>query len=94
MYCSDQQIHLIWFFSLFNVKTGYGRLDTLQSLSRSRSPKLQNVSERSRSIFSRSRSGVGVKNFRLRTPLPRTRDSPTFCVYSPHYWNFLPIVRG
>jgi len=28
MYCSDQQIHLIRFFSLFNAKTGYGRLDT------------------------------------------------------------------
>jgi len=47
MYCSDQQIRLIQFFSLFNVKTGYGRLDTaksldnsLWSLSRSRSPKL------------------------------------------------------
>jgi len=78
MYCSDQQIHLICFFSLFNAKTGNGRLDTakssdnlLWSLSRSQSPNLQNVSEseRSRSIFSRSRSGVGVKNFRLRTPL-------------------------
>jgi len=47
MYCSDQQIHLIWIFSLFNAKTGYGRLDTaksfnnsLWSLSRSQSPKL------------------------------------------------------
>jgi len=74
MYCSDQQIRLIRFFSLFNAKTGYGRLNiaksldiTLWSLSRSRSPKLWNVSERS--IFSWSRSGVGVKNFRLRTPL-------------------------
>jgi len=70
MHCSDQQIRLIRLFSLFNAKTGYGRLDTakcldnsLWSLSRSRSPKLQNVWEslRSRSIFSRSRSGVGVK---------------------------------
>jgi len=76
MYCGDQQTHLIRFFSLFNAKTGYGRLDSaksldnsLWSLSRSRSPKLYNVSERSRSIFSRSRSGVGAKNFRLRTPL-------------------------
>jgi len=45
MYCSDQQIRLIRFFSLFNAKTGYGRLDTAKSLensllSRSRSPKL------------------------------------------------------
>jgi len=47
MHCSDQQIHLIRFFSLFNAKTGYGRLDTAKSLdnspwslSRSRSPKL------------------------------------------------------
>jgi len=47
MFCSDHQIHLIRFFSLFNAKTGYGRLDTaksldnsLWSLSRSRSPKL------------------------------------------------------
>jgi len=46
-YCSGQQIHLIQFFSLFNAKTGYGRLDTaksldnsLWSLSKSRSPKL------------------------------------------------------
>jgi len=44
MYCSDQQIRLIRFFSLFNAKTGYGRLDTAKSfdnslwnLSRSRS---------------------------------------------------------
>jgi len=76
MYCNDQQIHLIRFFSLFNAKTGYGRLDTarsldnsLWSLSRSWSPKLWNVSEQS--TFSRSRSGVGVKNSRLRTPLQR-----------------------
>jgi len=76
MYCSDQQIHLIRFFSLFNAITRYGRLDnaksldnSLWSLSRSRSPTLWNVSERSRSIFSQSRSGVVVKNFRLRTPL-------------------------
>jgi len=68
MYSSDHQIHLIRFFSLFNAKTGYGRLDTakslanlLWSLSRSRSPKLWNVSESERSLFSRSRSGVGVK---------------------------------
>jgi len=67
---------LIRIFSLFNAKTGYGRLDTVKSLnnslwslSRSQSPKLKNVSERSRSIFNRSRSRVGVKNFRLRTPL-------------------------
>jgi len=47
MYCSDQQIHLIRFFSLFIAKTVYGRLDTaksldnsLWSLSRSRGPKL------------------------------------------------------
>jgi len=47
MYCSDQQIRLIGLFNLFNVKTGYGRLDTaksldnsLRSLSRSRTPKL------------------------------------------------------
>jgi len=47
MYCSDQQIRLIRFFSLFNAKTGYSRLDvaknldnSLWSLSRSRSPKL------------------------------------------------------
>jgi len=47
MYCSDQQIRVIRFFSLFNAKTGYGRLDTAKSLdnsrwslSRSRSPKL------------------------------------------------------
>jgi len=47
MYCSDEQIRLIRFFSLFNAKTGYGRLDTaksldnlLRSLSRSWSPKL------------------------------------------------------
>jgi len=47
MYCSDEQIRLIRFFSLFNAKTGYGRLDTaksldnlLWSLSRSWSPKL------------------------------------------------------
>jgi len=47
MFCSDHQIHLIRFFSLFNAKTGYDRLDTaksldnsLWSLSRSRSPKL------------------------------------------------------
>jgi len=52
MYCSDQQIHLIRFFSLFNAKTAYGRLDTaknldnsLWSLSRRRSPKIWNVSE-------------------------------------------------
>jgi len=67
---------LIRFFSLFKAKTGYGLLDTakrlwhsLWSLSRSRNPKRKNVSEWSRSIFTRSRSGVGVKNFRLRTPL-------------------------
>jgi len=47
MYSSDQQIHLIRYFSLFNAKTGYGRLDIpksldnlLWSLSRSRSLKL------------------------------------------------------
>jgi len=47
MYCIDQQICLLRFFSLFNAKTGCGRLDTtknldnsLWSLSRSRSPKL------------------------------------------------------
>jgi len=40
MYCSDQKVHVIRCFSLFNVKTGYGRLDTLWSLSRSWSPKL------------------------------------------------------
>jgi len=32
MYCSDQQIHLIRSFSLFNAKTGYGRFDTVKSL--------------------------------------------------------------
>jgi len=32
MRCSDQQIRLIRFFSLFNAKTGYGRLDTAKSL--------------------------------------------------------------
>jgi len=83
MHCSDQQIHLIRFFSLFNAKTGYCRLDTaktldnsLWSLSRSRSPKPWNLSERSWSIFSRSRSGVGVKNFRLRTPLDERWHGP------------------
>jgi len=47
MYCSNQQIRLTRFFSLFNAKTGYGRLNSaksldnsLWSLSRSRSPKL------------------------------------------------------
>jgi len=47
MYCSDQQIRMIRFFSLFNAKTGYGHLDiakslnnSLWSLRRSRSPKL------------------------------------------------------
>ena len=47
MYCSDQENHLKRFFSVFNAKTGYGRLDTaksldnsLWSLSRSQSPKL------------------------------------------------------
>jgi len=47
MDCSDQQIHLIRFFSLFNTKTRYGHSDTaksldnsLWSLSRSPSPKL------------------------------------------------------
>jgi len=47
MYCSDQQIRLIRFFSVFNTKTGYGRLDTAKSLDnsvwslgRSRSPSL------------------------------------------------------
>ena len=76
MYCSDQQIRLIRFFSLLNAKTGYGRLDTaksldnsLWSLSKSQRPKFQNVSERSRNMIIRSRSGVGVENFRLRTPL-------------------------
>jgi len=46
MYCSDQQIRLIRFFSLFNAKTVYGRLDiakslnnSLWSLSRNQSPK-------------------------------------------------------
>jgi len=46
MYRSDQQIRLIRFYSLFNEKTGYGRLDiaksldnSLWSLSRSRSRK-------------------------------------------------------
>jgi len=50
MYCSDQHIRLIRFFSLSNAKTRYGRLDitknldnSLWSLSRSRSPKLYNV---------------------------------------------------
>jgi len=64
---------LIRIFSLFNAKTGYGCLDTAKSsdnyiwsLSKSRSAKFQNVSERS--IFSRSRSGAEVKNFRLCTP--------------------------
>jgi len=28
MYCSDQQIRLIRFFSVFNGKTGYCPLDT------------------------------------------------------------------
>jgi len=32
MYCSDQQICLIPFFSLFNGKTGYGRLDTAENV--------------------------------------------------------------
>jgi len=32
MYCSDQQIHLIRVFSVFNAKTGYGRLDTAKNL--------------------------------------------------------------
>jgi len=32
MYCSDQQIRLIRFFSLFNASTGYGRLDAAKSL--------------------------------------------------------------
>jgi len=35
MYCNDQQIHLIRFFSLFNAKTGYGRLDTVKSVDNS-----------------------------------------------------------
>jgi len=35
MYCSDQQIHLIRFFNLFNAKTGYGHLDTAKSLDNS-----------------------------------------------------------
>jgi len=35
MYCSDQQINLIRLFSLFNAKTGYGRLDTAKSLDNS-----------------------------------------------------------
>jgi len=35
------------------------------------------VSERSQSIFSQSRSGVGVKNFRLRTPLVHTAMTDT-----------------
>ena len=76
MSSSDQQLHLIRFFSLFNAKTGYGRLDTAKSLENSLwslnkrwSPKLWNVSEseQSWSIFSWSRSRVGVKNFRLCT---------------------------
>ena len=59
-------------------KTSHGCLDTVKSLdnslwslSRSRSPKFLNVSESERiqSISSRSRSGVGLKNSRLRTPL-------------------------
>jgi len=32
MYCSDQQIHLIRFFSLPNAKTGYACSDTAKSL--------------------------------------------------------------
>jgi len=32
MYCSDKQIRLTRFFSLFIAKTGYGRLDTAKSL--------------------------------------------------------------
>jgi len=47
MYLSDQKIRLIQLFSLFNAKTGYGRLDIAKSLNnslwclrRSRSPKL------------------------------------------------------
>jgi len=35
MYCSDQQIRLIRFISLFNAKTGYGRLDIAKSLDNS-----------------------------------------------------------
>jgi len=46
------------FFSLFNAKTGYDRLDTTKSLDNS--------------PWGLSRSGVGVKNFRLRTPLVHT----------------------
>jgi len=50
MHCSDQQIHLVRLFSLFNAKTGYDCLDTaksldnsLWSLSRSRSKTLKSV---------------------------------------------------
>jgi len=32
MYCSDQKIRLKSFFSLFNGKTGYGRLDTAKNV--------------------------------------------------------------
>jgi len=32
MYCSDKQIRLTRYFSLFIAKTGYGRLDTAKSL--------------------------------------------------------------
>jgi len=54
---------LIRFFSLFNTKTGCGRLDSAKSLDnslwsfiRSRSPKLQNVSEYIQPKQERSRS--------------------------------------
>ena len=49
-----------------------GLYHSISSLNRSRSAKLTNVLElvRSRSIFTESRSGVGIKNFNLRTPLP------------------------
>jgi len=35
MYCNDQQIRLIRFFSLFNEKNGSGRLVTAKSLDNS-----------------------------------------------------------
>jgi len=76
MYCSDQQIRFTRFFSLFNAKTGYGHLDTAKSLDNYLSLNKSGVQNfeilRSRSTFSRSWSGVGVKNFRLRTPLLAT----------------------
>jgi len=77
MYCSEQQVRLIRFFSFSNAKTGYGCLDTaksldnsLWSLSRSRSPKFE---------MCWIRSGVAVKNFRLRTPLTSKDDHYPVC---------------